>query len=47
MVTAHVNPAYANAYAMNEAYTSNERDNQMDSAKIAIGQDIKLTENIY
>ena len=40
MATAHVNPAYA----MNEAYTSNDKDNEM---KIAIGQDVKLTENIY
>ena len=43
MATAHDNPVYA----MNEAYTSNKKDNEMDSGKIAIGQDVKLTENIY
>ena len=40
MASAHVNPAYA----MNEAFASN---NKMDSEKIAISQDVKLTDNIY
>ena len=44
MAAAHVNPAYA----MNEAYTSNEKDNEMAMAeKIATSQDVKLTENFY
>ena len=43
MAAAHVNPAYA----MNEAYTSNEKDYEMDPGKIATSHAVKLTENIY
>lgn len=43
LVNAPVNPAHA----VNEAYTSNEMDNVMDSAKVAVNQDVRLTENIY
>ena len=31
---------------MNEAYT-NENNDAMDSVKVAVNQDVKLTENIY
>ena len=42
LASAPINPAYA----MNEAYT-NENNDAMDSVKVAVNQDVKLTENIY
>ena len=35
-------------YTMNEAYTSNEKDNEMECVEAPVNQDVRrLTENIY